>query len=80
METLITVGSRQVRRICAAPLRAGTLSSVFALVLGMMICLALALAVVGLVAVPARRDGRELLTTRGEELVHAVKDRSHRGS
>ena len=52
----------------------------FALVLGMMVCLALALAVVGLVAVPARRDGREVLTTRGEELVHAVKDRSHRGA
>lgn len=44
----------------------------------MMVCLALALAVVGLVAVPARRDGRELLTHRGEELVHAVKERSHR--
>lgn len=53
---------------------------VFALVFGMMICLAFALAVVGLVAVPARRDGREVLTTRGEELVDAVKDRASRSS
>jgi hypothetical protein len=51
---------------------------VFALVFGMMICLALALAVVGLVALPARRDGREVLTHRGEELVGAVRERRHR--
>ncbi|MCA1782737.1 MAG: hypothetical protein ABR500_07555 [Dermatophilaceae bacterium] len=50
----------------------------FALIFGMMVCLALALAVVGLVAVPARRDGREVLTHRGEELVGTVRDRRHR--
>ena len=50
----------------------------FALVLGMMICLALALAVVGLVAVPARREGRQVFTHRGEELVEAVRDRRPR--
>ncbi|MDO5503605.1 MAG: hypothetical protein Q4G67_10570 [Actinomycetia bacterium] len=50
----------------------------FALVLGMLICLALALAVVGLVAVPARRDGREVLTHRGEELVESVRERRQR--
>lgn len=52
----------------------------FALVFGMMICLAIAMVVVGLVALPARRDGREVLTSRGEELVGAVKDRSSRSS
>ena len=51
---------------------------VFALIFGMMICLALALAVVGLVAVPARRDGRELLTDRGEELIGSVRERRQR--
>ncbi|HHU11274.1 MAG TPA: hypothetical protein GXZ60_14875 [Intrasporangiaceae bacterium] len=50
----------------------------FALVVGMMICLALALAVVGIVALPARREGREVLTHRGEELVGAVRDRRQR--
>lgn len=50
----------------------------FALVFAMLICLALALAVVGLVAVPARRDGREVFTHRGEELMGAVKDRRPR--
>lgn len=63
--------------LCPGP-RASHADRVFALVFGMMVCLALALAVVGLVAVPARRDGRELLTHRGEELVHAVKERSRR--
>jgi len=56
----------------------GDAIEVFALVFGMMICLALALAVVGLVAVPARREGREVLTRRGEELVGAVRERKPR--
>jgi len=46
-----------------------------ALILGMLICVALALAVVALVAVPARRNGRDLLTPRGEDVVSALKDR-----
>lgn len=46
-----------------------------ALIIGMLICVALALAVVALVAVPARRDGRDLLTPKGEEVVSALKDR-----
>lgn len=63
------------------PLRShDRLDLVFALVFGMMICLAIAMVVVGLVALPARRDGREVLTSRGEELVGAVKDRSSRSS
>jgi hypothetical protein len=63
---------------CVRHLEAVNVDVVFALVLGMMICLALALAVVGLVAVPARRDGREVLTHRGEELVGAVRERRAR--
>ena len=46
-----------------------------ALIIGMLLCVGLALAVVALVAVPARREGRELLSPQGEEIVAAVKDR-----
>lgn len=46
-----------------------------ALIIGMLICVGLALAVVALVAVPARRNGRDLLTPRGEEVVTALKER-----
>lgn len=46
-----------------------------ALILGMLVCVALALVVVALVAVPARRDGRGILTPRGEEVVTALKER-----
>ncbi len=41
----------------------------FALVLGMVVCLAGGMLIVGLVAAQARRDGRELLTPRGEEVI-----------
>ena len=46
-----------------------------ALILGMLICVGLALVVVALVAVPARRDGRGILTPKGEEVVTALKER-----
>ncbi len=46
------------------------------LVVGMLVCVAIALVVVGLVAVPARREGREVLTSRGEDLVAVVRDRT----
>jgi hypothetical protein len=46
-----------------------------ALIIGMLVCVGLALAVVALVAVPARRDGRDLLTPKGEEVVTALKER-----
>lgn len=46
-----------------------------ALILGMLVCVALALAVVALVAIPARRDGRGVLTPKGEEVVIALKER-----
>ncbi len=45
------------------------------LVLGMLFCVALALGVVALVAVPARRAGREVLTERGEEFLGSIRDR-----
>lgn len=47
-----------------------------ALVLGMLVCVALAIAVVAMVAVPARRDGRDVLSPRGEDIVLALKDRT----
>lgn len=46
-----------------------------ALIIGMLICVGLALAVVALVAIPARRDGRDILTPKGEEVVTALKER-----
>lgn len=45
------------------------------LVLGMLFCVGLALAVVALVAVPARRAGREVLTERGEEVLGSIRER-----
>jgi hypothetical protein len=45
------------------------------LVLGMLFCVALALVVMALVAVPARRAGREVLTERGEEFLGSIRDR-----
>jgi hypothetical protein len=50
-----------------------TLEGMVALIVGMLICIGLALAVVGLVAVPARREGRDVLTPRGEEVVAAIR-------
>jgi len=47
-----------------------------ALVFGMLLCLALAVAVVGLVAIPARRQGRDLLTPKGEEVVALVREKT----
>lgn len=46
------------------------------LIVGMLLCLLLAVAVVGLVAIPARREGRDLLTPRGEEVVSRVRERT----
>jgi hypothetical protein len=45
-------------------------------VLGMLFCVLLALAVLVVVAVPARRSGRDLLTERGEEVVGALRQRT----
>ena len=45
------------------------------LIIGLLLCVAVAGAVVGLVAIPARREGRELLTARGEDLVATIRER-----
>ena len=44
-------------------------------VIAMLFCVGLALGVVALVAVPARREGRDVLTERGEEVVGSIRDR-----
>jgi peptidoglycan/LPS O-acetylase OafA/YrhL len=46
------------------------------LVLAMLVCLGLAVVIVALVAVPARREGREVLAPKGEELVARVQERA----
>lgn len=46
-----------------------------ALVLAMVVCVALGGLVVGFVAVEARRDGRQVLTPEGEELVASARRR-----
>jgi len=48
----------------------------FVLVLGMLLSLVLAVAVVGVVAIPARREGRDLLTSKGEKVVSLVRDKT----
>lgn len=45
-------------------------------IVGMIVALVLALAVVALVAVPARREGRDLLTPQGEQLVQTARERT----
>jgi len=46
------------------------------LVFGMLVSVVLAVAVVGLVAIPARREGRGLLTAKGEGVVALVRDKT----
>jgi hypothetical protein len=47
-----------------------------ALILGMLVCVALAVAVVAVVAIPARREGRDILTPQGEELMALARERT----
>ena len=47
-----------------------------ALVFAMIVCLVLGLAVVAVVAIPARREGRDILTARGEDVVTRVRGRT----
>ncbi len=47
-----------------------------ALVIAMILCLVLGLAVVLAVAVPARREGRGVLTQHGEQVVAKVRERT----
>ena len=44
-----------------------------AIVVGLLVCLVLSIGVLGLVAIPARREGRDLLTPRGERVVVRVR-------
>lgn len=44
-----------------------------AIVVGLLLCVVLSLAVLGVVLVPARREGRDLLTPRGERVVVRVR-------
>jgi len=48
----------------------------FVLVLGMLVSVVLAVAVVGVVAIPARREGRDMLTPKGEEVVSRVREKT----
>jgi len=48
------------------------------LILALVIGVALAGTVIGLVAVPARREGREVLTERAEHVVSSVTERRGR--
>lgn len=50
------------------------MGSMTAMIVGLMICLLLSIAVMGLVAIPARREGREILTARGERVVVKVRE------
>ncbi len=44
-----------------------------ALIVAMLVCLGVAVAVVGLVAIPARRQGRHLLTPRAAEVADRAR-------
>jgi hypothetical protein len=48
----------------------------FFLILAMLVATVLGVAVVGVVAVPARLEGRDVLTAKGEEVVESVRDRA----
>ena len=54
----------------------GQYRSMFVLVLGMLLSVGLAMAVVGVVAVPARREGRDMLTPKGEDMVSTVREKA----
>lgn len=45
-----------------------------AMIVGLLLCLVLSVLVMGLVAIPAKREGREILTARGERVVVKVRE------
>ncbi len=51
-----------------------------AVTLGMLFCVGLALVVLVVVAVPAHRSGREVLTERGEEVARSLRRRGAAGA
>jgi hypothetical protein len=48
----------------------------FVLILGMLLSVGLAVVVVGVVAVSARREGRDLLTPKAEDMVSTVREKT----
>lgn len=60
---VLSVHSRPIRH--AGPM--------FALVFGMLVCLVGGMVVMGVVVAQARRDGRDVLTQRGDEVVGRVR-------
>lgn len=52
----------------------------FTLVTGMLLVVVIAAVVVGVVAIPARREGREVLTPRGEEVVASMRHRTSKAA
>ena len=47
------------------------------LVVLMLVITGLGVVVVGVVAVPAHRDGRDILTTKGERVTRSARHRAH---
>jgi hypothetical protein len=45
-------------------------------IIGMLVALVLAAVVLALVAVPARREGRDVLTRQGEQIVNQARERT----
>ena len=48
----------------------------FVLVLGMLLSVALGVATLCMVALPARREGRKVLTSKGEDVVSLVREKT----
>jgi competence protein ComGC len=48
----------------------------FVLVVGMLVSVALGVATLCMVAIPARREGREVLTAKGEDVVSLVVEKT----
>lgn len=46
------------------------------IVIALLLCAGIAAFVVALVLIPARREGRDLLTSRGEDLVASIRETS----
>lgn len=51
-----------------------------AVIVGLLICLVLSAAVMAVVAIPAHRQGREVLTARGERVVVKVRETTDNAS
>ncbi len=69
----VTTGPQRVLRL-GNRVDMGHAGVMTTLVLAMLLCLGLAVTVVLLVAVPARRAGRDVLTPRGEEVVDSFRE------